>query len=457
MAVYFVTDTNFFLQCKVPKELQWSDVCSSDHIVLVVVPTVYRELDSLKNGGNMRRAKRARDAVGLLRPLVEAAADQEIVLREHTPRVVIRLAPRPSPRRIRNADLDLDVADDRIIDEAMAFASESGEQVCLLSHDGMPVRTAIQVGLAARLIPDDWHLDPEPNDTDRKIRDLERQIDQLKSRSPKIEIYASVKSEVVDKIDGSYTHFPALAPDFIDRAITKAKLRFPMDDGTVPGQITVVYERALEDYRAAYGAWVGDVRTSLERLHTHYNLVAEPFGATLVIDNNGSGSADNLIVEIASTGALRLSMPGVADTFRSSGRRYFGPPPKLTDFSSLRPQKFAIDPSRYGALQKFEGVAPRRAVSEFAWVYDDPDAWSEHCRGECQEFRHKLRSEVVQIFLRDELGKGGDIKAALKITISATNMMESCQTTIPVRLECLRGDIEQEAVRRFMDELGIQL
>jgi hypothetical protein len=61
----FVPDTNFFLQCFDYTMLDWSPVTDDTTITIAVPRVVQKEIDQHKDGGNGRRASRARRAWGL--------------------------------------------------------------------------------------------------------------------------------------------------------------------------------------------------------------------------------------------------------------------------------------------------------------------------------------------------------------------------------------------------------
>src|SRR5260221_7173731 len=72
-------DTNIFLQCKALNELQWSDAIDADEIELLIGAPVQDEIDRLKNDGNQRRARRARDTNRLFRDVL-ASTDESLLV-----------------------------------------------------------------------------------------------------------------------------------------------------------------------------------------------------------------------------------------------------------------------------------------------------------------------------------------------------------------------------------------
>ena len=83
--------------------------------------------------------------------------------------------------------LDLSVADNRIVDEALSYAaSNPGVDLVFLSHDTAPILTAKRHGLPVFVIPDGWLLPPEPDPRDKRIMELERKVGDSNVRCHKL-------------------------------------------------------------------------------------------------------------------------------------------------------------------------------------------------------------------------------------------------------------------------------
>jgi len=78
--------------------------------------------------------------------------------------------------------LDPAKADDQLIAEALSANLDAA----IFSHDAGPRIRARALGLRAISPPDDWLLPPEQTDDQRRISQLERQLEQALSNRPKI-------------------------------------------------------------------------------------------------------------------------------------------------------------------------------------------------------------------------------------------------------------------------------
>lgn len=171
--------TNFFLQCSPAEQLDWKRVTQADEVVLLVVREVRKELDRLKSGGNARRSKRARAASSLLRRFTTEQLD-EIELKASGPRLILK---RLGPTDSLPANFQIDSADERVVAEVYAATAVMGG-LTFLSHDTVPLEDAAELGLQAQVIPDDWLLDPGPNELERQLSDVKRRMKALKGAHP---------------------------------------------------------------------------------------------------------------------------------------------------------------------------------------------------------------------------------------------------------------------------------
>ena len=175
-------DTNGFLQVRDLKDIPWNELFPRvKGIDVMVAPRVIEELDKHKNSTNQRRRDRARLALQLIEK-ASLERDLAFVMREMPIRV--RLVISTAPRFDWNAHPDLDPAkpDDQLLAEALSF----GRGASIFSHDTGPRIRARVAGIGADAPQPEWLLPAEQTDDQRKIKSLERELEQALSRSPKI-------------------------------------------------------------------------------------------------------------------------------------------------------------------------------------------------------------------------------------------------------------------------------
>jgi len=177
-------DTNAFLQLRDLKDLPWRDLFPNVQAFdLMVAHCVIEELDKQKTGTKKRRRDRARAALKLIENASSHEPDFALVLRDDPVRVRVVISRAPLFNWATHPDLDPASADDRLVAEAASFGS--GAEV--FSHDTGPrirARTIFKIRAYEPLA--DWLLPAEQTDDQRKITQLERDLERALSRSPKI-------------------------------------------------------------------------------------------------------------------------------------------------------------------------------------------------------------------------------------------------------------------------------
>ena len=100
--LYLFPDNNFFIQCLLPEQLDWSSFTDFDEVILIVTRPVQKEIDWQKNRGGDRLGRRARKIASVLRSIVQNSAN-ELTVNDASPVVKLRLRvdlrPRQSARR----------------------------------------------------------------------------------------------------------------------------------------------------------------------------------------------------------------------------------------------------------------------------------------------------------------------------------------------------------------------
>ena len=148
--LYFFVDTNLFIQCQAPEQLDWSPWHDFEEVKLIVSTPVLREIDSLKTRGG-RAGKRARAASAKFRQM---RGQSHKVVHAQSPRVVLSVEPQHTYSQDLADRLNYAERDDQLIGTIHQFArSNPTSDVRLLTHDTIPLYTAQGLDLTADQIP----------------------------------------------------------------------------------------------------------------------------------------------------------------------------------------------------------------------------------------------------------------------------------------------------------------
>jgi len=183
----FFVDTNFFLQCKKYSELKWSEITSDRDITILITRPVQIEIDRLKNDGNTRRSKRARETTSLFRKILDED-NMSFLVEIPNNTITLKFAKQYSDESLlqSNPSFDMSNNDDKILAILHNYILDgliNVDSCSFLSNDTNPILTAKLNNLPTIQIPDSWLLDPENDDRDKEILKLKQQVLEYQKKS----------------------------------------------------------------------------------------------------------------------------------------------------------------------------------------------------------------------------------------------------------------------------------
>lgn len=465
MRAVIAPDTNFFLHAKDPNTLPWAELLGPDvvEILLVVVPQVSRELDNLKNNATGPKTRRARDWCMRFSALI-LGESEELTLRERSPHIRLRLA----PLSVRQLDpsayigLDFSNADDRMVAEVDTYGKMIGTVPAVLSADAMPIRLAREViGLAHRW-PESWRREADNDAQAREVAELKARLKSLEAREPRVDVVlvrldgGSVHAPLT-RIEGSVDRWTTLDERFIDTA-----LRFASDRYASPPPITtldaIASTRDVSDaFKRSVNEWRRDLDCRLRGIQSLYNAATRPFAFNLEFFNAGSAGAEKLLIEVRAKGELRLVDPNRSELLAKDVREPWPKPPVMKRAVGSGLGILTLPPRPTPAWDLPVLSAPPKGVNVFAWDLDADDGSPMVLRGECEEFRHALEKERVQVGV-DALPTAGAVAdGAIEVRISARNLSTVQTVTFLVTLTCSPRDTSALVATQWRDFYGIDL
>lgn len=457
-------DTNVFLQCRPLHDLPWREL-SADAVTVMVAPPVWKEIDRQKGDGNHRRAKRARAANGLLRQVI-ASPQSCLVLREAEPRVTLCIAPRLPLDPGNYPDLDLSDPDQALVATANRYAQSTGAAVTILSGDVGTILHASLLNLPAYPISDGWLAPPPRDERDKRIQELEEELDRRSSDQPKIEITADP-----GELQFELMVFEPLATEEIRALLDQAQQaqpmarRFPGVDGeplprqpppharmtlsALRGRWVPPEPEEVQCYREdQYPRWIDDARAFLSTIHVQLARPSRSARLRVTIDNLGARPAEHAMIRIVSSKGLRFWEPGEPGSVGMIG--FPKPPsPPSAQWKSV-PSAFdvksllnSVDRQKSFDISSFEPPRPR---DMFAWYHEPhrPSRPVSRIELRCQSFRHRLKPCVFDleiVLARDVTG------GRIEIEVSAANLAEPVRRSVTVKATSRRANTQAEASR----------
>jgi hypothetical protein len=181
--MYIFLDTNIFLHFVDFDQIDWKKVASStDDVVLVIAPVVLEEVDSHKYNKNNRLAQKAKKLLPKLERAFESVTSNKCK--------VMNLIERPKEAVFLDHHLDRLVKDDHLLASIIQFKQGLSEtdKVVFITHDLGPRLKAKSLGIAALPMNEQYLLPNEPDELEVKNRELQKEINELRNKIPKLSL-----------------------------------------------------------------------------------------------------------------------------------------------------------------------------------------------------------------------------------------------------------------------------
>lgn len=209
-------DTNIFLHYQPFSQIDWLEVTKASSVSIVIPPIIIRELNKHKDT-NVRPQirKRAANAIKFLYDLFRNENSSE--LRKN---ISIIFEDREPSVDFHFYQLSPSTQDDQLIASILSRKQELvGETYLLITSDiGLNLLTkAKRLGIEACPMLEKYLLKEEVDLSDKKIKDLEKEVLELSSRIPKLSLLFSDGNNYINfKIEAPDLHYQQLTDDEIE-------------------------------------------------------------------------------------------------------------------------------------------------------------------------------------------------------------------------------------------------
>lgn len=285
-----VIDSNVALECLALEQLPWSELDNVGPIVILVTPTVLKEVDNMKH--HARIADHARRFNRLVSPA--AVSGIPVVVREASPRVELRLGTCKKISWDDFPDLDKEEPDARIVAEALHCQDFDRTRMVVVSHDIRPLGLARSHGVRVFHVSDQWLRPKEMSSAEKKVKQQDKRIAELEASEPTIEL--SIECEVEQPIKVYWVEeLNELERHDIEYKIIDMHPRKQVDSSLL-NLGNYEYERKYDEYQ----------RKSVPSFVSKYERMIElAFGQipiTIRFSNSGNVRADSLVLKIVVEG-----------------------------------------------------------------------------------------------------------------------------------------------------------
>ncbi len=470
--VRFIVDTNLFHECHslVRSDFPWHAIGDFDVIELVVPEPVQAELDRQKKDTRARLRRRAVEAVSWFRELLQQDLDEK-VLRESNPRVILRMDV-TLPSSAHPGVLDNSVTDDRIVGVAVALAeAEPTVDVRLLTHDTRPAAKARAIRLRYVLVPEEWIREPEQDELQKENQRLQEENERLRAASPDLNQRGrgsrKCRDAASDGACGAYQRRGERPGASLTERFSLVKLeskqRAQLSDlsslfaeHSSRRHYIPPSEEEIEYYRTVtYPTWVDSCIHQLQAVPRALNLSTPAQSLNIVLLNDGSRPAENVLIHFVGRGSLFIAPPPHKE--RPAPRLPEIPPlPAFPQGHWVRDGKPIADgtiiqpslPDILSGLSRTH-MAFHREDEAFYYEPNRPDAPVEAFSLTCRRLRHGLGPKLFEIEIFPQENKS-EVRGAIEVQVSASNVSDLQKLIVPIKVLSDFG-AALEAAQRILD------
>jgi hypothetical protein len=419
--VAFCVDTNVFVEFEPLDQIPWRQLApNATAIHIIVVTKVGEEMDEHKRKtGRLRR--RALEFAQIARS-IEESTERRAVLRDSNPLVTIEFAPIYRRAELDGDLYDLDDKDGRIVAEVARFRKDSPGAV-LLSDDSKPRRLARQTGLPCECPPGSWRREEGPDERDKEIADLKRElgarprfsISFLRScrrntyylsvvPSTSCSVCATQLASAVLRANSKVSRNQLIKRHGLERS-GPLGMALPFTSKLTPSQLDA-YDQKYQTFEANITRWA----------HAQSEIFSG-LGSIMPIDvevtNSGDRVGEKVLVDMELQGEFHFASPTLAHHI--TGERVAPPDP---------PKPHNI----YDNLPNLSGLEQPRPHDFY--ILDTPkmDESTTLLQWRCEEFRHG-RSFIFPVSVRaTRCGARG----VLKVSVSSTAVAKATKAQAPL-------------------------
>lgn len=419
-------DTNLFLQYRDLKDFPWQEILpAAEWIEIAVAKVIVDELDHHKNQNVRRRRDRSRAA---LKRIGEAAKSEggALELRPADPRVTLRfvLPFAPDPQKVSN--LDLTTNDNRFV--AAFIEGRSRGPSKLMSDDSGPRLTALTLGYGDDVIEPlaSWRLPEEPDIEAQKLKDLTKELAQLKAAHPEISI------ECAATVNWILPDLEPLDDERIEALMSRVMERHPRAPMAAANLIRPspriylangFHQHQVDAYNNAYDAYLASMRSFFQNAHKAAVRYARTRTIPVLLTNQSHNTAHNVLMELAINNKASL-LATKTQTSQARGATTWPKPPKIPTLPH-EARSVVHTPLPHPLIDQ----NPKN-LTRFYWQ-DTPSFGSSSGSLICQEFRANEQWRHPAIVT---LPGGEGTEYTLAVRVTATNLRSAVQAETKIHL-----------------------
>lgn len=322
MVKIVILDTNVYLHYQDFDKIDWLKVVQADAVTIVVPPIVIHELNKHKDSHPRTRVRnRAKAILKKLSALFDSDFQAQL-----TSNVAICVEDRELID-FGAYQLSREIQDDNLIASLIMCQHEWPKAgIILVTADGglTLLAKAKRYGIAAMRLPDNLKLPEEPDPEQKRIRELEQEIRELKLRIPRLSLTFEdgnqhaefilsrlvdiVPAEIEEEIDKLRKRYPKREME-VDQASKTRKITLSMGEITTRtnrGVLHMVLPEEIENYNTELDTFYRTYADYLRHNVLFQNLKRRTIKVEIWLLNDGSAPAEDVDILMQFPDGMRV-------------------------------------------------------------------------------------------------------------------------------------------------------
>jgi hypothetical protein len=301
---YLFLDTNIFIHFIDFEQIDWSsETQSSDKVIITIAPIVIDELDKHK----YNKSNRISNRIKKLLPKIENSIENPDLLKYQ----IKIIDKRPSEETFRENHLDKTEQDDSLLAAIIEFKQyiNDGDRIIYITNDFGPRLKAKSLSIDTSKPDAKYLLANEPDETQAKLNTLQKELNELKYKSPNVtltffdksnfsifkreELEYSRKTFIAKEIENVKNQTPFLIYTPPDKDLYKNPL---LAFNTNP--LLSLSEEQINNYNNELSEYLRKYEEYAGELFEAFNFMKNSIEIKFILENRGTAPAEDIDIEI---------------------------------------------------------------------------------------------------------------------------------------------------------------
>jgi rRNA-processing protein FCF1 len=278
--------------------MPWEEIIGNQEYEIAIAPIVVAELDKHKNSPSKKISKKAKSIIAKFHKIIDEPGNGGVkVLDKRATDLTFE----------RNHLLSTD-PDDNLLASILDFGLQSGDEAILITNDLGAKMKAKSLGVNFIIIPEQYRLDEELDETEKKLQSTQKELEELKYKLPKVSLNfkngANQLRIIPAKVKINPQEFFEQGAKEIRRKHTPLELEIknPGFTGVFPFRVSATMltegEKQIKEHNSKLQKFYSAYDSYLRDMYRYAVYLTFCLEIELVLDNAGTSPAEDIDVNL---------------------------------------------------------------------------------------------------------------------------------------------------------------